>query len=366
MNNYFWEEAFLILEEINNYGYEAYIVGGAVRDRILQKEVKDIDIASNIPAEKLKQVFSKVIPIGRNGQTFLVYQSEYHFEITKFKGNNIEEDLQKRDFTCNALALNKEADLIDPLNGIKDISSGLLKAAGDPYRMFQNDPVRLLRLIRFSISENFLVEDLLFKAFIVNGNLIHNAAGERIFNELDKIRTWVEDQSDWERFIFYLSKLPLSLLQNEKIQYYLLHYSGFVSQKTWWTLLLYGIDNHELFPYIPSNIKRHRKKAENALSEYPWDNIKLYDYGIEVINTAVFLKKCFGADIQDEVEKQFLSLPIQHRSDLEIGGKDLLFFPAKLRGSLLRACEQAVLRHQVENDRAQLLAFLRRGEFFEE
>ena len=110
-----------ILTIINKQGYEAYLVGGAVRDAILDKPNKDYDICTNMPLHKIKELYPKFHIMKPNGHrnTGVMILNGLEIEISEFKGNTIAEDLHNRDFTINAMALDKDGNLIDPYNGLQ-------------------------------------------------------------------------------------------------------------------------------------------------------------------------------------------------------------------------------------------------------
>lgn len=194
-----------ILSIINNNGYEAYIVGGSVRDLILNKEPNDYDITTNAKPNKIKELFKdyKTVLVGEEFGTVLVIFKGEEIEITTYRLEsgysdkrrpenikftlNLKEDLSRRDFTINALAYHPEHGLVDYFGGLEDLKAGKIRTVGNPYNRFNEDGLRLLRCIRFSSQLNFAIEDNTFTAVIENSENIKNVSNDRIRDELFKI-----------------------------------------------------------------------------------------------------------------------------------------------------------------------------------
>lgn len=194
-----------ILRLLNKNGYEAYIVGGCVRDKILGRTPHDYDICTSAKPEEVINVFEyfKVIETGLKHGTVTVMINNEPFEITtyridgKYSDNrrpdsvdftlNLEDDLSRRDFTINAMAYSKEKGLIDPFHGMYDIQNKVIRCVGTPEYRFQEDALRILRAMRFSIQLGFKIARSTFEAMIDNKNLISNVSYERINAELMKM-----------------------------------------------------------------------------------------------------------------------------------------------------------------------------------
>lgn len=192
-----------ILDLFHSNGYDAYIVGGCVRDSILNKIPNDWDIATNCKPEIIQTLFNKTVPTGIKHGTITVILDNEIFEVTTFRTegtyvnnrapnevtfvSNIKDDLARRDFTINAMAFNHEKGLIDYFNGVDDLKNGIIKAVGNSDLRFKEDALRMLRAIRFSTTLNFSIETKTFMAINKNNMLISNISMERINEELCKI-----------------------------------------------------------------------------------------------------------------------------------------------------------------------------------
>ncbi|MDQ0151248.1 CCA tRNA nucleotidyltransferase [Eubacterium multiforme] len=192
-----------IIENFYNNGYEAYMVGGCIRDSLLSKNPKDYDIATSAPPSITESLFEKTIPTGIKHGTITVLINNEPFEVTTYRTEgtykdnrhpeevsfvtNIKDDLSRRDFTINAFAYNDKEGLKDYFNGIEDLKNKIIRTVGDSNTRFNEDALRMLRAIRFSSQLGFSIEEKTLNAIIRNKSLIKNISLERIRDELSKI-----------------------------------------------------------------------------------------------------------------------------------------------------------------------------------
>lgn len=195
-------EVKIILDKFKNAGYQIYIVGGAVRDLLMGKVVKDWDFTTDANPEEIL----KIIPEGFYDNKFgtvglLVGDSLFEITTMRKEGkyedfrhptqiawtDKIEEDLARRDFTINAMALTVDGVLVDPFHGEQDIKNKIIKAVGDPNSRFQEDALRLIRAVRLSTELEFEIDENTSNAVKENAQLIKQIAWERIRDELFKI-----------------------------------------------------------------------------------------------------------------------------------------------------------------------------------
>lgn len=190
-----------IINDLQNENFEAYIVGGCVRDNILGIEPKDWDIATNAKPEQIKKIFAKTVDTGLAHGTVTVILNKKHFEVTTYRidgeykdcrrpenvffTDDLLQDLSRRDFTMNAIAFNQK--YIDPFNGLQDIKNKLIRCVGNPAERFREDALRMMRAIRFANQLNFDLESKTFAALKKNVELIKFVSIERIRDELVKL-----------------------------------------------------------------------------------------------------------------------------------------------------------------------------------
>lgn len=189
-----------------NAGYEAYLVGGAVRDVILKKEASDWDLATNAHPEDVKRLFKKVIPTGIAHGTVTVLFMNKEIEVTTYRADQgysdgrhpdkityaktIEDDLSRRDFTMNAIAANlNNGKLVDPFKGKKDIKKKIIRTVGNPKDRFLEDGLRPIRALRFASQLSFCIEKDTYKAIFEEEikDKIKSISIERFRDEFEKI-----------------------------------------------------------------------------------------------------------------------------------------------------------------------------------
>lgn len=194
-----------LLSELESCGFEAYMVGGCVRDSVMGREYHDIDITTNALPEDILRVFCsyKVIPTGIKHGTVTVLCDGEPFEITTYRidgtytdhrrpdsvefTSDITADLARRDFTINATAMDKNGSVIDPFGGISDMKEGIIRCVGDPKKRFSEDALRIMRAVRFASQLGFVIDDDTATAIHDMKDLLQNISNERIRDELDKI-----------------------------------------------------------------------------------------------------------------------------------------------------------------------------------
>lgn len=193
------KEVILILKKAN---YEAYFVGGCVRDLLLKKEIKDVDIATNATPDEITELFTYVIPIGVEHGTVLVRYKNRSFEITTFRTEgtysdqrhpdyvnfiqSIDEDLKRRDFTINAMAMDETGKIIDLFRAKEDLNNKIIRAVGNPKERFLEDPLRILRAIRFASQLGFDIDKNTLEQMIAQRIHLKTVAVERITEEMKK------------------------------------------------------------------------------------------------------------------------------------------------------------------------------------
>lgn len=192
-----------IIGHLNNAGYEAYAVGGCVRDSIMEKTPHDWDICTSATPEVVKSLFSHTTDYGMKHGTITVFVNKEGYEITTFRAEtdysdhrhpdtvefvtDLKSDLSRRDFTINALAYNNESQLIDMFNGLDDIRNQIIRCVGNADERFKEDALRILRALRFAATLGFDIEDKTSEAIHYNVHLLKNIAEERKRDELMKL-----------------------------------------------------------------------------------------------------------------------------------------------------------------------------------
>ena len=192
-----------IIETLEKNGFEAYAVGGCVRDSISGTVPNDWDITTNALPLQVKSLFRRTIDIGIEHGTVKVMMGRDGYEITTYRidgdyednrhpngvtfTSDLLEDLRRRDFTINAMAYSDRSGLVDPYHGREDLAAGIIRAVGDPGERFSEDALRILRALRFSARFGFEIEDATKEAIRQLVPTLSNISAERIREELEKL-----------------------------------------------------------------------------------------------------------------------------------------------------------------------------------
>ena len=199
------KEPVFLLEKLENSGFEAYIVGGCVRDKLIGHEINDYDITTSALPEEIMSVFSdyNVVPTGLKHGTITVIYNDTPYEITTFRvdgsytdsrrpdsvrfTSSLEEDLARRDFSINAMAMDLRGNLYDPFGGLDDLKKRIIRCVGNPENRFSEDALRILRAVRFASTLSFEIEDKTSETALALCKLLDNISRERCREELSKM-----------------------------------------------------------------------------------------------------------------------------------------------------------------------------------
>lgn len=192
-----------IIAVIENAGYEAYAVGGCVRDSILGRKPDDWDITTSAKPDKIKKLFRRTVDTGIKHGTVTVLMDKEGFEVTTYRidgeyedsrhprevtfTSDVVEDLKRRDFTVNAMAYNDSRGLIDVFGGIQDIGKRVIRCVGNPRERFSEDALRMMRAVRFSAQLGYIIHEETKKAIGEMAENLKNISAERIQTELVKL-----------------------------------------------------------------------------------------------------------------------------------------------------------------------------------
>lgn len=373
-----WQAAKEVIKKIEHAGFEAFIVGGAVRDYYLKKENNDVDIATSAMPEEIQTIFSQTIDVGIAHGTVIVLDCGEPIEVTTYRTEstysdhrrpdtvefvrNLQEDLKRRDFTMNAMALSQSREYIDYYNGRQHIDSKVICAVGEPDQRFEEDALRMLRAVRFAAQLHFSIEENTFEAIRKKAASIEYVAIERIQVELSKI--FISAHASFG--IDYMEKTTLGdYLHGNFTASNWTHYYSEDRQVGWaYFCLVNGSDLSLLTKYRCSNKDKLFVKTVLAAYESLRNGMSLVDllsYDTIVLKTSfqfTIWQNCKLELSYEELVGRKNGLPIQHVNELAITGKDLLDWSSKKRGSWIKqtldAAVEAVLNEEVQNDKQQL------------
>lgn len=370
-----FNSAINVLEKFNEAGYEAYFVGGCVRDYLLNDDFSDIDITTNALPDEVKQIFRKSIDTGIQHGTITILINGDSFEVTTFRTeddyidhrtpekvefvSDLKEDLDRRDFTINAMALDSKGKLYDYHCGEKDLRNKIIKTVNNPNERFFEDALRMLRAFRFSSKLGFEIEENTLKAIKNNAELIKFVSIERIVNEFRKL------------LIGKGNKRSLELLLDSKLNNYIpfldeiskiTDFSNYTFCQSLYILSnLNGISFEKLKELKLSNkeikqVKIYEKINKDFISNIPLEII-LYNYDIEDV---AFIASYFKYCDKEDIEK--IKLPIESFNDIAITSMEIISIIDKPAGpwikEIIKKLEEDIILYKIDNTRKDILDFL--------
>lgn len=384
-----------IIETIEEAGFEAYFVGGCVRDTILGKPLHDVDIATSAFPAEVKQLFKRTVDTGIEHGTVMILDHGNGYETTTFRTESgyqdfrrpdqvtfvrsLKEDLKRRDFTINALAMTAKGEVIDLFDGLADLKRGVLRAVGVAEERFHEDALRMMRAVRFASQLDFAIEPQTQQAITDNAALLTKIAVERTRVEWEKLLMGQHPDAGLKSLLTtgLYQYMPMMAAQKPMLQQLLALPDWHLSTiESVWTLLSWQMQlrdaaaiRHLLKTWKTSNeLISHVTAAVNALNALERSgrltSEENFYTGLDALTTAnqVATILGFGQD-QAQLAQSYASLPIHDKHELAVNGGDLLkaklVTPGPMMGSILATCLQAVITGKVENQQDALLDFAR-------
>lgn len=383
------KEVSFLIDTIYENGYEAFMVGGCVRDSILNLAPNDYDITTSATPQEIMNIFKdyKIIDTGIKHGTVSIILNNNIYEITTYRiegeyennrrpknvefTSNIEEDLKRRDFTINAMAYNEQFGIVDKFNGLEDLQKRIIKTVGNPDERFEEDGLRMIRAIRFSSKLGFSIDENTLKSIYKNAYIIKNISIERINDEFTK--TLVSDNPQ-NIILLYKTKIleNLGIHCNLNGYYYkelekdinilkscdnnlldrLIMLEYLISNK-----ILKYIDKHEKYEYYCENIKkvniinnlRYSNKVINYcndIMEYmikdieKIDNIVIKRYlnniGYEKLNKVFKLKLIYNVFLDNKNKAEFFRQCIIKLNEIENSKECYKISDLDINGKILK------------------------------
>lgn len=388
-------KALPILEQIEKAGFEAYFVGGSVRDFLLDRNIDDVDIATSATPDEVKEIFPKTVDVGiSHGTVVVLYQGE-SYEVTTFRSESeyddyrrpnevtfirsLEEDLRRRDFTMNAIAMTKSGEIIDPFSGQDAILQKVIKTVGNAEERFHEDALRMMRAVRFVSQLAFAIDDETYSALENHRQLLQHIAVERIATEFEKLLLGENYQAALsillETGIYeYLPRFQHKY--EELASFSKIKLDPSFSIEDYWVMILKHLNlkpsNVESFLRSwkqPIKLIRRVKRGLSWLEErlhHNWNLVDLYKAESEIaLSTEKLYNLLTGHAVHtniDELQKQLKSLPIKERSELQVSGQDLMeWFELKggpwIEDKLLEI-ERAVIVGETKNGKEAIREWL--------
>lgn len=379
-----------VLKRINEAGYEAYFVGGSVRDLLLNRHIHDVDIATSAYPMEIKQMFKKTIDTGiKHGTVTVLYEGE-SYEITTFRTEsgyqdfrrpdhvtfvqNLSEDLKRRDFTINALAMDVDGNVIDHFDGLGDLDKHLIRAVGKAENRFHEDALRMMRAVRFMSQLQFTLEPETEQAISDNHELLSKISVERIRDEFVKMGIAPGSQKAFQIFLDtgLSEEVPGFKGKKDNLALYpQLNFSPTTEANLWaLMIILLKLPNEKIPSFMrmwKNSNAMERQVADivaffDLVSSRAPSNYDLYQAGLETIASTIDLAHILGQPINGSaLVDRYEALPIKNNHDLVIDGYFLLKngIPAGPRvGLLLEEIKKAVLEGVISNNEAAITEFL--------
>ena len=388
-------EVVTALDILQNNGFEAYIVGGCVRDSIMGKKPSDWDIATSARPEEILECFNnyRTIETGLKHGTVTVIVKKMQIEITTYRidgeysdrrrpdkvtfTNNIDLDLQRRDFTINALAYNQNG-IIDIFGGLHDIKNKIVKCVGHPDDRFNEDGLRILRALRFASVLNFSIDDQTSDSIFKNKALLHDISTERINMEFNKLIMGI----NYQNIIFnYRDIIEVFLpeikgLSNEELRYRLNSMKELNSLTMRLAVLLQGLGPTDK---ILMNLKYDNKTVKTVKILTENINEKIYPHPVNIkrwlnkinsenlVNLIKIKKAMFDNEYEELAKSQVIMKEILASNQcynlrtLAINGQDLLdagMPKGKRIGMILNKVLNEVIEGKLENKKDILLNYV--------
>ncbi len=373
-----YDVALKVINILNNHGFVAYIVGGYVRDKLLNIYTEDIDITTNALPQELNNIFKVKNSTSQLYLSTVIMFEDYEFEITTFRSdilykdhrhpitqvaNNLSDDLIRRDFTINSLVLDVNEQIIDLYDGLSDLNNHIVKTIGDPYKRFDEDVLRILRGIYLTSKLGFDIESNTLKGMTYNAKYLTLLSIDRITEELNKIISY----DNYKKALSYLQITTSSKYIGIDMAISTLLKSNLKPTiDDIYTLSLYYKDN---FNYV---LPKHKLSLYNnaiSLIEKDLKDLKvLYYNNIEDIILASRLQSyIYNKDINiDEIIKLKNNLPIKNRKDIKIDIKDIVKIKNQEPGSwindLLTKIENNILDNKINNNYQDIINFINKEE----
>lgn len=386
-----FQGAMPILRTLQEAGYEAYFVGGSVRDILLNKPIHDVDIATSAFPAEVKELFHRTIDVGIDHGTVMVVTKEETYEVTTFRTEStyqdyrrpdhvefvrsLKEDLKRRDFTINALAVGIDGEVIDLFDGLADLRNKILRAVGNPHERFHEDALRMMRALRFVSQLGFTMEPQTFEAIREYHSLLAKISVERINVEFVKLMMGPFREAGLRSFVeseCYIYCPGLREYGESLLAFADLKGPAIPTERQAWALLMSRLK------LTSEDIRKFMKewKCSNQLTKeviqmvpalefrlaYEWDNWSLYQLGRELALSVEYLLQYFDHEPNlEKVRLLYQNLPMHSLKDMALKGNDLMAHFDYPRGawisSALHALEKEVVEGRLKNNSESLLAF---------
>lgn len=327
------------LRHLEAEGFTCYIVGGYTRNKLLGLTSTDIDIATSARPEDIAKIFKTSNK--DNLGSINIKDANWNIDITTYRKEasyldrhprvveyieNIDEDLQRRDFTMNAICLRSDGSIYDPLDGAKDLADGVIRVIGDVDTKFRDDPLRMLRALRMSIIYDFTIEKEALEYIISHKNMIKNLSYERKRLEMDKILS----SGKAAEGLNYLASIDILDSLDIKVKDY--HKVGDILG-SWAQLEYRGYT-------FSKQEERHLINIRNLLDRSSIGADELYTYGLYDCTVAA---EILGIP-KERIQSIYKSMPIHEGKELVLNGNEIMNISGQRSGTLIKEIKKDLIR----------------------
>ena len=385
-------EALPVMQQLVDAGYEAYFVGGSVRDMLLHKPISDVDIATSATPQEVKEIFPHTVDVGIEHGTVMVIHHKEGYEVTTFRTEegyedfrhpdkvtfvrSLEEDLKRRDFTINALAIGIDDQLMDFFDGIGDLERQCIRCVGDAKERFNEDALRMFRAIRFVGQLGFQIEENTKNAISLLKMNLSKVAVERMKVEFEKmikssyrkdaLKLFVETGlyqacplfDGKGEILLKLAEFPIK--EMSVLQAWILFVDELkLSDKEVTHLLKSWKSSNEQIRDVLVGYKTYRARKEEE-----WNFFLGYDCPYEVASEVEQLLIAQNKSTSMKgLEATYQSLPIRSMNDIQLNGHDIIRIlklekKGPIIGQVLKTVEKMILEQSIKNNAEILEAYV--------
>lgn len=358
-----------VLEKLINKGFEAYIVGGYVRDKLLGLEAYDIDITTSATPDEIKEIFN-VVDNGGKYQSLTIVEGAYSFEITTFRkdisyddhrhpstviAKTLDEDLVRRDFTINALALDINGNIIDKHNGLEDLSNKIIRCIGDPIKRFDEDALRILRAIYLCSKLGFSIEKNTMDAIYDKADLVKDLSAMRKRIELFKMIKYNTSNSYID--IMIKTHIVDSYKPVKKALYYLYNNEIVLNDN----ILVLAI-GARLNKGIDNSLE-YDNEIKSLLKEMliidPMNPITFMDKSFEAIRLSNDVNRILKREYIDNLVDYFNALPIKGTKGLMVTSYDLMeVIEPSMISDMKQKIMNGILNGNIKNNKEDIIKYV--------
>ncbi len=368
-----------VIYELKKQGFDAYIVGGAVRDHLLKQPTTDVDITTNAKPHQVSKIF-KTKPTGLKYGTVTAMYGDEQFEITTYRVDgtyidnrhpdevvfveSVEEDVKRRDFTINGILMTEKEEIIDYVNGQEDLNSKMIRTIGDPKERFTEDALRMMRAFYFQSKLGFQIDKATRDAISEMKENLKTVAMERILNEMIKLLQGSHVRKALKSMITTGVHKVLPGLEKGIVYVEQMDEMPFVDA---FFILCFTLNGSVPKEWPFSNKHRHRYETARQLTEKleDFDPYTLYTYGLDLcllanrINTMLKRTK----NLKQKIEYDYNHLPIQSDLDLKLRATEIIALTNKKAGAWVKQIQTEmvieVLNQRLKNEKSALETYVK-------